>query len=130
MYFEHAALNVPDPRAMATWYVQHCGLHVVRSIDNSPYMRFLADATGRVIMEIYNNPIAPVPDYAQQHHLILHIAFAVDDAGKTMDSLLAAGATLISDSGLSAENTRLVMLRDPWGIALQLCQRGPSLIQY
>jgi catechol 2,3-dioxygenase-like lactoylglutathione lyase family enzyme len=129
MYFEHAALNVPDPPAMAAWYVKHCGLHVVRSVDKSPHMHFLADATGRVILEIYNNPIAPVPDYAQQHPLVLHIAYAVEDAGKEKNRLIEAGASLISDTGLSENNTRLVMLRDPWGIALQLCQRGVPLIE-
>ncbi len=130
MYFEHAALNVPDPRAMATWYVKHCGLHVVRSIDVPPYMHFLADATGRVILEIYANATAPIPDYLKQEPLVLHIAYAVDDAAKVKEALLAAGATLCSDSGLSENGTRLVMLRDPWGIPLQLCQRGTPLIEF
>jgi catechol 2,3-dioxygenase-like lactoylglutathione lyase family enzyme len=130
MHFEHTALNVPDPRKMAAWYVKHCGLHIVRSIDVPPYMHFLADATGRVILEIYSNPLAPVPDYASQHPLVLHVAYAVEDAGKEKDRLIAVGAELISDSGISDDNTRLVMLRDPWGIALQLCQRGTPLIMY
>ena len=130
MYFEHAALNVPDPRAMAAWYVNNCGLHVVRSIDVPPYMQFLADATGRVILEIYNNAKAHVPDYIKQDALVLHIAYAVADADATKDRLIQAGATLISDSGVSEDNTHLVMLRDPWGIALQLCQRGTPLIEY
>lgn len=130
MYFEHAALNVPDPRAMAAWYIEHCGLHVVRSIDVPPYMHFLADATGRVILEIYANPKAPIPDYASQEPLMLHIAYAVEDAGKVKDALLAVGATLCSDTGTSEDSTRLVMLRDPWGIPLQLCQRGTPLIVF
>ena len=130
MYFEHTALNVPDPKAMAAWYVKHCGLHIVRSIDTAPYMHFLADATGRVILEIYNNPLAPIPDYATQHALILHVAYAVEDAGNMKDRLMQVGATLISDTGVQEDNTRLVMLRDPWGIALQLCQRGTPLIEY
>ncbi|TFG71406.1 MAG: VOC family protein [Anaerolineales bacterium] len=128
MYFEHAALNVPDPRAMAAWYIKNCGLNIVKSIDVPPYMHFLADATGRVILEIYANPKAPIPDYASQEPLMLHIAYAVEDAGTAKDALLAAGATLCSDSGASEDGTRLVMLRDPWGIPLQLCQRGTPLI--
>jgi glyoxylase I family protein len=130
MYFEHAALNVPDPRAMAAWYVKHCDLHVVRSIDVPPYMHFLADTTGRVILEIYANEKAPIPDYTAQEPLVLHIAYAVDDAGQTKDKLVAVGATVISDTGLSENGTRLVMMRDPWGIPLQLCQRGVPLIEY
>ncbi len=128
MYFEHAALNVPDPRAMAAWYITNCGLNVVKSIDVPPYMHFLADATGRVILEIYANPKAPIPDYASQEPLMLHIAYAVEDAGRAKDALLAAGATLCSDSGVSEDGTHLVMLRDPWGVPLQLCQRGTPLI--
>lgn len=130
MFFEHVALNVPDPRAMAAWYVKNCGVHVVRSIDVPPYMHFLADMTGRVIMEIYANNKAPIPDYQSQEPLVLHVAFAVEDAGNAMEALLAAGATLVSDSGLSADGTRLVMLKDPWGITVQLCQRGTPLITY
>lgn len=129
MYFEHAALNVPDPRAMAAWYIKNCGLNVVKSIDVPPYMHFLADKTGRVILEIYANPKAPIPDYANQDPLVLHIAYAVEDAGQAKDALLAEGATLCSDSGTSQDGTRLVMLRDPWGIPLQICQRGTTLIQ-
>ena len=29
MIFEHFALNVPDPQAMAQWYVAHCGMRVL-----------------------------------------------------------------------------------------------------
>ncbi len=126
MRFEHAALNVPDARAMAAWYVEHCGLEVIRSVDQAPHMHFLADATGRTILELYTNDAAPVPDYPSQHPLSLHVAFAVEDAAATRDRLIAAGATLFSDNGLQ-DGTQLVMLRDPWGVALQLCQRAEPM---
>jgi catechol 2,3-dioxygenase-like lactoylglutathione lyase family enzyme len=123
MYFEHFALNVPDPRAMADWYVEHCGLRVVHGVDAPPYMRFLADVTGRVIMEIYNNPQAPVPDYAAQSPLMVHVAYAVDDMEATKADLIEAGATLVSESHQD-NGSVLVMMRDPWGIPLQLVKRG------
>ena len=88
MYFEHAGLNVPDPVAMSQWYVENCGLQIVVERDTSPYMHFLADATGRVIFELYANPMAPIPDYASQDPLVLHLAFAVDD----MDEVQGAPA--------------------------------------
>jgi glyoxylase I family protein len=124
MKFEHAALNVPDPSAMAAWWIEHCGMRNVRTEDKPPY--FLADASGRTILELYHNEAAPVPDYATQHHLTLHIAFAVQDADATRDRLIAASATLVSDA-THADGTRLVMLRDPWGVALQLVQREAPL---
>ena len=126
MKFEHAALNVPDPRAMAQWYVKHCGMQVVISRQEPPYMHFLADATGRTIFELYCNPAGAVPDYANQHPLTLHIAWAVEDAAAERDRLIAAGATLVSDTGLE-DDTQLVMLKDPWGVALQLCQRAEPM---
>ncbi|MGC9347080.1 MAG: VOC family protein [Anaerolineae bacterium] len=126
MYFEHFALNVPDPRAMAEWYVEHCDLRVVHGIDVPPYMRFLADVTGRVIMEIYHNPKAPVPNYAEQSPLVVHVAYAVDDIEATKSELLDAGATLFSEEHQD-NGSVLVMLRDPWGIPLQLVKRGVPL---
>lgn len=126
MHFEHVALNVPDPRAMARWYVEHIGMRVVRSVDAPPYMHFLADATGRVIFELYANPKAAIPDYPAQDPLILHVAFAVEDMDATIARLTAAGATVYSDEA-QPDGGRLAMLRDPWGVALQLTQRATPL---
>ena len=124
MKFEHAALNVPDAKAVADWWIEHCGMLNVRGEGGPPF--FLADASGRTILEIYSNEAAPIPDYAAQNPLTLHIAFAVEDAGAERDRLAAAGATLVSDAK-TQDGTRLVMLRDPWGIALQLVQRKTPL---
>ncbi len=122
MHFEHAALNVPDPKAMAKWYVDNCGLRVVVANDSPPYMHFMADVTGRIIFELYANPKAPIPDYLEQHPLVLHLAFAVENIGETKARLLSAGATEFSDE-TQANGNRLVMLRDPWGIPIQLTSR-------
>lgn len=126
MHFEHAAFNVPDPQAMAQWYVKHCGLRIIVATDEEPYMHFVADATGRIIFELYANPKAPIPDYASQHPLVLHLAFAVEDIGATKSALLNAGATEFSDE-TQPNGNRLVMLRDPWGIPLQLVSRKMPL---
>jgi glyoxylase I family protein len=127
MKFEHFGINVSDAAAMAVWYVEHLKMQIVRSIQEPPHMHFLADASGHVTIEIYTNPIAPTPNYATQHPLCFHIAFAVEDAAATRDNLLANGATLVSDQKMD-DGSRLVMLRDPWGVALQLCQRAVPMV--
>ena len=127
MIFEHFALNVPDAAAMASWYVQHLHMQIVRAVPSAPHTHFLADATGRVVMEIYSNTAAPIADYTAQDPLCLHIAFAVDDAAATRDDLLAKGATLVVNQILD-DGSLLVMLRDPWGVALQLCQRAAPMV--
>lgn len=128
MKFEHFGINVPDAAAMAAWYVKNLKMQIVRSIQEPPHMHFLADSTGHVTVEIYTNPIAPVPDYASQHPLVFHIAFAVDDAAATRDALVAAGATVLTD-GKTDAGDHLVMLRDPWGVSLQLCQRAVPMVK-
>src|SRR5436190_1717947 len=72
---EHVALNVADPRAMADWYVAHLGMRVVRQVDGPPHTRFLADAAGATVVELYENPAARIPDYLGMDPLELHLAF-------------------------------------------------------
>ncbi len=124
---EHVALNVPDPGAMADWYVAHLGMRVVRRVDGPPHTRFLADAAGATVVEIYVNPSAPIPDYAAMDPLELHLAFVSADPDADRDALVAAGATDVSDGRLQ-DGSRLLMLRDPWGLALQLCARTAPLL--
>jgi glyoxylase I family protein len=126
MKFEHFALNVPDVQVMKNWYVEHLGLRVLRSREDAPYTTFLADETGRPIIELYTNPAAAVPDYPAAHPLCFHIAFVADDPRATQQKLEQAGATLFLEENLP-DGSRLIMMRDPWGVPLQLCRRARPL---
>lgn len=126
MKFEHLALNVPDVHAAVAWYVRHLGLKVVRAQPAAPFMTFLADDSGRTIVELYTNPVGAIPAYRDQHAVVLHLGFSVRDAAAERTRLEAAGATFDSETILP-DGSRLIMLRDPWGIALQLCQRVQAL---
>jgi catechol 2,3-dioxygenase-like lactoylglutathione lyase family enzyme len=123
MVFEHFALNVPDARAAADWYVAHLGLRIARSREDAPYTKFLADETGRVVIEVYSNPAAACHDFARDHPLLFHWAFVARDADAEQARLEKAGATLAVIEDLP-DGSRLIMMRDPWGIPLQLCQRA------
>lgn len=122
MKFEHLALNVPDARAMVRWYVDHLGLSIARAREEPPYTHFLRDETGRVVVEIYSNPSAAIPDYAATHPLCFHIAFVAADARAVSAKLKAAGATLFIEES-TPDGSLLIMMRDPWGVPLQFCQR-------
>lgn len=123
MKFEHFALNVPDARAISRWYVEHLGLAVARRREDPPYTHFLADDTGRVIVELYTNPQAPVPDYAAQPPLVFHFALVAADARAECQRLSAAGAKLFLEEP-QPDGSMLIMMRDPWGVPIQLCQRA------
>lgn len=122
MKFEHFALNVPDVRAMSRWYVEHLGLQIIRRREDAPYTHFLGDDTGRVFIELYSNPAAVYPNYAAQHPLVFHFAMFSTDAAVDRERLEKAGATFVVEDS-AADGTRLVMMRDPWGVAVQFCQR-------
>lgn len=124
---EHIAWNVSDPAAIAAWYVEHLGMRIVRQSTAPPFIHFLADARGRVVIELYSNDVDPIPDYAAMHPLRFHIAFAAADPDAARAALAAAGATFVEERTMP-DGSRLLMLRDPWGIPLQLCKRPTPLL--
>lgn len=123
MIFEHFALNVPDARAMSRWYVQHLGFAIARSREDAPHTHFLADGTGRVVVELYTNPAAKITDFAAAHPLSFHFAVVTQAARDERARLEKAGATFFVEDAL-ADGSVLIMMRDPWGVPLQLCQRA------
>ena len=127
MHIEHFALNVAEPVAMAAWFVEHLGFRVVRHVDNTTQTHFLADESGQSVLEIYCNPPDQVPDYARLDPLIVHIALVSENPDTDRARLEAAGATYASEVRLP-DGSQLTMLRDPWGLALQLCKRGTPLL--
>jgi len=80
------------------------------------------------MIEIYNNPKAPVPDYRAVNPLVLHLAFAVDDMSATRARLLRAGATADGEMTVADNGDELAMLRDPWGFAVQLVKRRAPML--
>jgi glyoxylase I family protein len=128
MKMEHVALNVSDPVAMAAWYTQHLGLEIVRSLPNPPYTHFLRDSDGTMMIEIYKNPPDQVPDYGKMHPLLLHLAFVSTDTETDKARLLGAGGSCVQDETL-ADGSRIIMLRDPWGLSIQLCKRANPMLR-
>jgi glyoxylase I family protein len=128
MKLEHFALNVEDPISMAHWYQEYLGLQIARQMEDSPYTTFLVDDSKTILLEIYKNPAAEVPPYREMNPLVVHVAFVSEDPTADKKRLLEAGATLVSDHQLN-DGTHLVMMRDPWGLAIQFCKRGEPMIE-
>jgi catechol 2,3-dioxygenase-like lactoylglutathione lyase family enzyme len=122
MKIEHIAFNVPEPAAMAIWYQTWLGFQLKRALNDAAQTHFLADDTGEMMIEIYCNDSARVPCYAEQHPLELHLALVTADPETDRQRLCAAGARYVEEVRF-ANGSHLVMLRDPWGLPLQLCKR-------
>jgi len=128
MKIEHLALNVTQPHAVSDWYEKNLGLTVVKKMAEAPYMTFLADDSGKVMIELYQNSKASVLAFDKLDPLMLHLAFVSEDPEHEKSRLVAAGATLVSDDTLE-DGTRLLMLRDPWGLAIQFCKRAKPMLR-
>jgi glyoxylase I family protein len=128
MNIEHVALNVPDPVAIAVWYASHLGMRVLRSMPTSPFTHFLADESGRVVVEIYHHTKAAVPDYFSLDPLVFHLAFTATDVQGALEMLMKAGAIAAGEITVTPTGDEMVFLRDPWGISIQLVRRAQPLV--
>ena len=128
MRIEHIAYCVKDPVRAAEWYVAHAGFRVTRKTGPPTHTHFLADAGGRVMIEIYNNAKVVVPDYAAMDPLILHLAFSLDDVDGTFERLRNAGAAPEGNPATLPNGDRIAMLRDPWGFPIQLVRRAEPMV--
>jgi catechol 2,3-dioxygenase-like lactoylglutathione lyase family enzyme len=128
MKIEHTAYQVADPIGVARWYVAHLGMTIKRSQTAPPFVHFLADDGDAVMLEFYNNPVVAVPDYRELHPLVFHLAFKTDDVANTRARLIAAGATSEGEITTVPTGDVLAMLRDPWGLPLQILSRREPMI--
>jgi glyoxylase I family protein len=126
--FEHMALNVSAPVEIARWYAANLDMRIVREDPPPINTRFIADRGNHMMLEVYTNPPDTVPDYALTDPLQLHLAFMVDNVDAIRARLIAAGATPVGNVTVTPTGDRLAMMRDPWGLAIQLvCRAEPML---
>jgi glyoxylase I family protein len=126
---EHVALNVADPVGMAKWYCENLGMKIRREGPPPANMRFVSDAQGNMMLELYNNPEGKVPDYKLMDPLSLHIAFHVDDVPAVRRRLLAAGATAHNEVETTPAGDVITILRDPWGVPIQFLTRAKPMLK-
>ena len=91
--------------------------------------QILMDSSGAIMLEVYRHPKASVPEYNRMDPLLLHLAFASHDPAADRDRLVQAGARLVDDLQTTPNGDQLVMLRDPWGVALQLVRRTTPMLK-
>ena len=125
---EHFALQVPEPIAMAEWYVKHLGFTIARAGGEPSHARFLADSSQSVMLELYRNPAANIPDYRKADPLLMHVAYSSDNPGADRDRLVQAGAIVVDELMTTPSGDAIVMLRDPWGVPIQLVKRSKPML--
>jgi catechol 2,3-dioxygenase-like lactoylglutathione lyase family enzyme len=127
---EHVALNVEDPGDVVKWYCENLGMKVMRKGPPPVNMHFISDSGGNMMLEIYHNTDAAVPDYHAMDPLQLHIAFMVDDVEAICRKLTDAGATVVQEPYLTDACDKIAMLRDPWGVPIQPLKRAKPMLSH
>lgn len=129
MNIEHIALNVADPVAMADWYTKHLGMRVARAIPGPTNTHFIADESGRTVIEIYHHAKATVPDYHGMDPFVLHVAFVAHNVKEVHDRLVKAGGKSLGEISVTPAGDEIAMVRDPWGLTVQLVKRAQPLVE-
>lgn len=113
---------------MADWYVKHLGFSIARSCGEPSHAQFIKDASGSVMVEIYRNPAASIPDYKNADPLLMHLAYLSNEPAKDRDRLVQAGAVTVDNLMTTPAGDAIVMLRDPWGVPIQLVKRSKPML--
>jgi glyoxylase I family protein len=128
LYIEHFAMNVTDSRAKAKWYGENLQSVIVRDGKAPTYGMFIADSGKNMMFELYQQEY-PVIDFAAVSHMSIHIAFAVSDVQEVQKALAAAGATIVEKGSKRTSGDFVAMLRDPWGLPIQLVERRNPMLK-
>ncbi len=122
MKLEHVAIDVPDAEAFIGWWCENLGFR-----RSAPGSAFIIDDSGTMGLEVYRTgETSAAPDYKAMNSMTLHIAFVSDDVQADVDRLVKAGATL-EQITTSNPAFHMAILRDPWGMAIQLCKREKTI---
>ena len=125
---EHAAIDVADPVATASWWVENLGFEIAIQRDDVTHTTFIVDRTGCIALELYRAKDAPeAPDYHAMRPLQLHFGFLSDDVDADIARLTAAGATLVVHE--KAPGFDGAMMKDPFGISIQFVKRGKPVLK-
>jgi glyoxylase I family protein len=128
--FEHIAINVPNPEAMAKWYTNNLGMKIMRGGFAPNASAFIADSGMHMMLELLHNIAHPVFESGKIHHTSIHFAFTTPNIAKTQEQLLGAGATISDSLRKTASGDQVMTLRDPWGFAIQFVERVKPMLEF
>ena len=116
--FEHIAIDVENPKAVADWYVKYMSLTI---ISESKKMIFVGDPDRHAMFELYKKPDVKVR-FSSLSHDSSHVAFATDDAAGLSKKMVEGGAKILKQFTNPVGDT-VINMKDPWGNNLQIIQR-------
>jgi catechol-2,3-dioxygenase len=128
MSIEHIGLCVDEPFDMADWYVKNLNFTILKK-DGSKNdgVVFIEDSKGKTILELYNAPGIERINFSSLTPLQFHIAIEVENPYEKSLDLEKVGAKIEGESIRNNYKGEKYMVRDPWGVTLQILNRKPKL---
>lgn len=129
-YIQHIGINVNNPIEVSNWYIQNLGMKLIRRGKAPQNVTFIADSGSYMEIEFYNKEKIDKIDFQKIDVMTFHFAFLTDSINLIESKLVAAGAKLIEKTTETPAGDKVAMLRDPWGMPLQLVQRSIPMIKF
>ena len=129
MRFEHLAINVDDPVSVAKWFVDNLGMKLIKQGGAPSFGTFIGDADNNFTFELYHNKDVPVIDFKSINYNSIHFAFQAKDIVAAKENLLKNGATVAEALKETPNGDKVVMLRNPWGLPIQIVQRKNMMLK-
>lgn len=119
---EHIGFVINNPCAAADWYQSNLSYTILRKAGDNSVAFIKEPRTGLIFEFIGSRDIRPI-DKDLSHPLQAHIAIKSDDIDKDRQRLMDAGASFVMDCRTHDPDAKVCVLKDPFGLYLQLAQR-------
>jgi glyoxylase I family protein len=127
MKIEHIGLCIENPISAAEWWVANLGFRFLRKLGtDAGGAAFIADHQGTVL-EFAKLEEVPSLDLGKLEFIQLHFALECQDTMEEARRLEKVGAILVGESPRNAYKNEKLIIKDPWGICIQLIHREDPL---
>ena len=127
MKLEHIGLIIEHPISTAEWWVANLGFEWIRKLGTDDGgAAFITDQQGTVI-EFAKLEEVPSLDLNGLKFIQLHFAIECDDTVREAERLVKLGAVMVGESPRNVYPNEKLIIRDPWGICIQLINRQDKL---
>lgn len=124
MRIEHIGFLVSEPISIGNWYKEYLNLKIIKSFGNNEEGAvFLKDAKTGTILEFGKFKETLNFNYNELKPLQIHIAIECQDPLELAKKLESAGAMIIGESPKAEVKNERILVKDPWGITIQLINR-------
>jgi len=114
---------------MGKWYEENLGFKIIHTHGNDKDgVNFLYDEKSGFLLELFRSPDAGILEFSYMRPITFHLAIDCKDPLALAKQLESHGAKIIEGSHNIDHDSEKILIKDPWGMTLQLINRNKKLI--